>query len=382
MDVVKSVGDPFILSETQRFIKNFKVNNKCLIGHNRWATTGNVTRKNAHPFEFQSLVGVHNGTLTNKWEMLDAKDFDTDSEALYNNIEMAGLKTSIAKAKGAYTLVWYDKNEGSINFLRNKERPLWYCFSEDNTCLFWASESWMLIGILARNDAKIQAITQLPEDMHLCFTIPNRTDKFEKPAAKEVKQEHTPFVGKIVDFTKWGKGKNGGIGQPLSQKKSGRTTSETFNGNLKGTPLLLEALSWGKDAYGARYVKLVSYEHEEEDFISYCHSDEDAKKIIAQKYWKGVCGGDGRFNGRSIHKVNYFSLTEASTEEFLIGSEEIKKDDKGNMIDKKEFSSRYSTCSWCCANVTFEEAWAAINHTDCVCASCANDPEIAQYLPK
>src|SRR4051812_47418108 len=34
-----------------------------LIGHNRYATIGEKTASNAHPFAFDGLVGAHNGTL-------------------------------------------------------------------------------------------------------------------------------------------------------------------------------------------------------------------------------------------------------------------------------------------------------------------------------
>src|ERR1700761_5954399 len=59
--------------------------NKVLLGHNRYATVGDKTVANSHPFQFPELVGAHNGTL-DKWALnqLPGKDkYGTDSEALY-----------------------------------------------------------------------------------------------------------------------------------------------------------------------------------------------------------------------------------------------------------------------------------------------------------
>src|SRR5690606_1921090 len=58
---------------------------KLLVTHNRAATVGSVTKANAHPFNNSSLLGVHNGTVT-KTALKFGKDFETDSEAIYEQI--------------------------------------------------------------------------------------------------------------------------------------------------------------------------------------------------------------------------------------------------------------------------------------------------------
>jgi len=45
---------------------------KILIGHNRWATKGLVNNTNAHPFEFDGVVGVHNGTIRKPYLLPDS----------------------------------------------------------------------------------------------------------------------------------------------------------------------------------------------------------------------------------------------------------------------------------------------------------------------
>jgi len=134
--VAKALGDPFQLFDTKVFDRAVRGTSKAILGHNRYATTGAVTARNAHPFEFNSLVGVHNGTLTNKWSLEDHKDFSVDSENLYHHIEKKGLRNAMDVANGAWALVWWDKIEETLNFLRNKERPLFFCYNESNTSLF------------------------------------------------------------------------------------------------------------------------------------------------------------------------------------------------------------------------------------------------------
>src|SRR5690606_5675856 len=52
------------------------------IGHCRAATKGEIKVQNAHPFRFDHTIGVHNGTIHGSFK--GSKDFETDSEALFN----------------------------------------------------------------------------------------------------------------------------------------------------------------------------------------------------------------------------------------------------------------------------------------------------------
>ena len=50
VSVIKEVGNPFYLLDSDLFDKAMRGSHKGLIGHNRAATTGKILRKNAHPF--------------------------------------------------------------------------------------------------------------------------------------------------------------------------------------------------------------------------------------------------------------------------------------------------------------------------------------------
>jgi hypothetical protein len=135
------------------------------IGHNRYKTTGAVNRANAHPFEVLDengdvlLVGAHNGTLDNKFEIeRQTKDkYDTDSEALFNlMVEKPNVKAAIGELRGAWSLVWWDATTDTLNFLRNKERPMTYAYTKDRKAIVWASEPWMIINACRRNGVELE----------------------------------------------------------------------------------------------------------------------------------------------------------------------------------------------------------------------------------
>ena len=46
-----------------KFFEDNVPNGWCMIGHNRAATVGQVTLKNAHPFKYGNISLVHNGAL-------------------------------------------------------------------------------------------------------------------------------------------------------------------------------------------------------------------------------------------------------------------------------------------------------------------------------
>lgn len=122
-----------------------------LIGHNRFATVGAVERKNAHPFSFGKIIGVHNGTVNHKWG--NEKHFETDSEALYDTLNREGLKAVVdgigRSTYSAYALAYFDREEQTINLIRNDQRPL--CFMNAGGVVFFASEAKMLDWVVSRN---------------------------------------------------------------------------------------------------------------------------------------------------------------------------------------------------------------------------------------
>lgn len=154
-------GAEFVLGHIGR--NSSKMNGtRWAIGHNRAATVGDVTAELAHPFEYENVVGVHNGTVRGwKWMFADHKDKGSDSEALYGALnDIAPDDEAVIDFlgninSGAYALAWYDKRTKEIRFARNSQRPLHFVKTDEG--LLWSSEARQLRFALAGGGNKQQS---------------------------------------------------------------------------------------------------------------------------------------------------------------------------------------------------------------------------------
>ena len=161
MSVYKSLGTPWEFFD--KYHSAFKYGklpsgNKVVIGHNRWATTGEINEDNAHPFNTGNLIGCHNGTMDDRHlkNLEGSEDHEVDSVVVLNNISEFGIVKTYPKMCGAWALVWYDKKKDCVHFIRNSKRPLYIARSKDKETLFWASEGWMIKVACSRHGIKIE----------------------------------------------------------------------------------------------------------------------------------------------------------------------------------------------------------------------------------
>jgi hypothetical protein len=148
--VVKSLVNPAYFIRSKDYREVFRGVARTLIGHNRAATLGKVTAENAHPFTHGDITGVHNGTLTAQHLLQDHKDFAVDSDNIFHHLSKKGVEDLWKNLAGAAALVWWDEKKSTLNFLRNKERPLYYTFNKAKNVIFWASEYHMLFAAAHR----------------------------------------------------------------------------------------------------------------------------------------------------------------------------------------------------------------------------------------
>lgn len=127
-------------------------------GHVRAATRGNINADNAHPFELDTLVGMHNGTLESSDYFPGIKE--TDSEMMFKDMEKRGIREVLAglNKKSAYAVVIFDKKKREFIFARNELRPLFCTWNLNRKVMYWASEVGMLEWILDRNGIKYHNI--------------------------------------------------------------------------------------------------------------------------------------------------------------------------------------------------------------------------------
>lgn len=122
-----------------------------VLGHCRAATRGNSTDLNAHPFQYGHITLVHNGTVAQ--HLLPKRaDESVDSADIAASMADAGELETLEKLEGAFSLVWYNQNDDSLNFARNKRKPLAFAFVKDENTMYYGSEWATLYATMLRNN--------------------------------------------------------------------------------------------------------------------------------------------------------------------------------------------------------------------------------------
>lgn len=253
--IAKVASNPINLFDMQRFKDALSgYNSTVLLGHNRAATKGAVNDLNAHPYQYDHIVGAHNGTLDkSSWDALNnvlGYKTDVDSQAIFACIAKIGIEETVKLLRGAWALVWIDTSDNSLNFLRNKERSFWYAYDDKFDRVFWASE-YPFIQAAVKLSAQSYTLAADKEGHTFFSTLENWWYKYDikafgslterpKPRVKELKGKEaaaytaSPFHdyrGSHTAVT----GTTGTVTHPGSRPT--QTTSSSTTTSKTGTPL-------------------------------------------------------------------------------------------------------------------------------------------------
>lgn len=149
-----------------------------LMGHVRAATKGEITSANAHPFDVEKYIGMHNGTLIDRRYQHASK---TDSEMMFHDMDVRGIEEVLTTMddQSAYAVTVFEKKSNTVFFATNGKRPLWFITLKDRSVTYWASELGILTYVLNRNHEKYHTADALPP--HIIYRLtPSRVSLSDK----------------------------------------------------------------------------------------------------------------------------------------------------------------------------------------------------------
>lgn len=386
--IVKEALNPWEFIDAGLMKEAMKGANKVLIGHNRYATQGEINSQNAHPFLKGMIGGAHNGTLRNQSLLPDHKDFVVDSENIIHAINEIGIDETCKKLHGAYALTWWDFTNEQLNFLRNSERPLFYVFTDDNRTMFWASEKYMLLAALHRRKIKHKEVQEVPIHTLHTFNIPltyaTNRGIIDKPRVRKLEHYVAPKVESQWQNWRGGQSANRSAGgsSGVGIYASSFLKSLGYNGK-KRIPFIVthhdprygEAVGVTCDGNSVE-VRFYCSDTKFRAFELHCDTRTGMLYTTSINSYRepGQSGDNGMI------RVGQYNIEEGSLN--LPPREDEKEeakieDHRGNDITESEFNRRYSTCGWCDHPLEFtDEKMTLMTHNEGVCGACSASMDV------
>jgi glucosamine 6-phosphate synthetase-like amidotransferase/phosphosugar isomerase protein len=141
--------------------------------HTRYATKGSPENPdNNHPIIVPSIIGVHNGHISNDDEVFAElgveRIAEVDSEAIFqllaNSMDPVEVLPTL---EGRAAIAWYELNDPStMHLARLSGSPLWVGHTPNGSLVF-ASTRGLLTTAAANAKVHLQTIWEVPEFMYL-----------------------------------------------------------------------------------------------------------------------------------------------------------------------------------------------------------------------
>lgn len=353
--------------------------NCALVGHNRYATVGGVSNTTAHPFECGNIVGVHNGTLKNRYKLIDSNQFSVDSENLYHHMNEEGLQSVFDamaySSTNAWALSWINKEEHSLNFLRNSQRPLCYALSKDGKTIYFASEWWMLHGCLSRNDIEYEEVKAFSTDVHYRIALPTVGQKDYEIVIERNSLQVTPKKKATKITQTSGKSSNIVTGKDVHKQnvinaKTFKDLREAYAGET------LDAYVVAEPEFGKPYFELAAADDPTVECRVYltqadCKSNPEKQTLFDRlmssiNYFSIKCTKVTYNKGNCYLRIDWRSIEEKEVD-LNISDEPDKKEDLGE-------------CAFCGDPLVAGQFHKATRGNECFCNSCLQDKQTFQTI--
>lgn len=255
-----------------------------MIGHNRHATKGGIDHHTAHPFQVGDITLVHNGTIDNHRILPNGNKFDVDSEAIADAINDIGIEEVVKKISGAFTFIWHDKRNGSLNFVRNDERPLAFAKVKDKKTILMSSEANMLRWLALRNGLALEGIMEpKPGELFVWWPYKDVADWADKPEVKTLELRPKNFY-------------QGGQGTPNYH-------GHNNHGN-KGTTAKKPSTGGSSTSIGkARETNSGTLSKDAQDILNDLALAQGEEVCLINLTWESYPGSKNQFTGRVIGEV-------------------------------------------------------------------------------
>ena len=116
-----------------------------IMGHTRLGTHGDNSIKNAHPFQFDTVVGTHNGVIGNHERFGPQKPFDCDSaNVIYRlgQLPAADWPDFLEVLSGSFALAFATKD--GFHLARNSSSPCELAYIEEFDATVYASTTYII----------------------------------------------------------------------------------------------------------------------------------------------------------------------------------------------------------------------------------------------
>jgi hypothetical protein len=368
-----NASDFLELNRSKRIIED--TNNVFLIGHNRWATQGSHSIENSHPFTHNGLTLFHNGTLRS-YHSLSKATFSVDSEYACHALSEADDPIEVLeKIEGAYSFVWYNEADKTLNFARNNERPMHFAFVGNST--LFASEPLMIEWLAHRNNIKIEKPISLLSGKLVTVPLEVKGEKVKN--VRDFKIKETPVT--TYSYGDWYSSGRSHYPSQINQLGTASKVSPMYQELMKADFVVAEADTFTFLPNNSKAGHLVCLLNDAFKIRIYMEKEKAMKLLgetlkIEMLSIQDNTGGFGRLYGEHKGKKDYI----VKKKNLVVETKGAGADDdnkvilyQGKYISMKAYRELTKTgCSMCSCDITPEMSsslyWTVNN--DALCSNC------------